>query len=303
MVWSAALCIIHGHKLVEGADTTACYLSCCLRRVLMTLDPRAAHALLSDIFTCTVAATVTAGGELANVAPHVAEQLLKLLPVSYLFCAGIEDTQRMLQTLVERSILTVVQYGGETSSPELPARSPRQQGATSVGCAVAVLYAVAGSEDVGSTSATADQCVEWLAVRSNVTNNVALGTALLRWISSVSEHIQTLLCGNGASAPSEGRLNRASALLDAIAVLQRCFWSHRIPRAVQAILCKAALCCLRAATATVPQCSHCGPRDRFVMTAMEYAADAMRLVGGPTIAEQSIEVWGILAQQLSLTWR
>jgi hypothetical protein len=256
----------------------------------MTLDPRAAQALLSDILTSTGDGT-TAGGEGAKVPPHVAEQLLKLLPVAYLFCAGAEDTQRMLQALVERSILTVVQYGGETSSPELPARSPREQGATSVGCAVAVLYAVAGSEDVGSTSATADQCVEWLAIRSNVTNNVALGTALLRWISSVSEHIPTLLCGHGAPAPSEGRVNRASALLETIAVLQRCFWSHRVPRAVQCMLCKAALCCLRAATATVTRCSQGVPRDRFIMAAVEYAADFMKMIGGPAIAEQSIEVY------------
>jgi hypothetical protein len=294
MVWSAAVSIIQGHKPDEGADRTAYYLSRCLRRVLITLDPHAAHVLLSDLFACTVAASVTAGGELANVAQHVAEQLLKLLPVSYLFCAGVEDTQRMLQTLVERSILTVVQYGGETSSPGLPARSPREQGAApelSVGCAVAVLYAVAGSEDVGSTSATADQCVEWLAVRSNVTNNVALGTALLRWISSVSEHIQTLLCGHSAPAPSEGRVNRASALFETVAVLQRCFWSHRVPRAVQCMLCKAALCCLRAATATVTRCSQGVPRDRFIMAAVEYAADFMKMIGGPAIAEQSIEVY------------
>jgi hypothetical protein len=181
-----------------------------------------------------------------------------------------------------------------------------KKSAINIGCAIALLRASSGYLDSTDALAEASRCDLWRETRVPITSNAALGTALLRWISSLSAHIKVLIPpppprsssssssssntnisneerkdAQGAASSSGHinlhRLERVEALAEALAALVQCLWSHSVPRGVQGILAVAAKACTEATVNIIlslnRHASHHGARGTHHQHDLHYAVE------------------------------
>jgi hypothetical protein len=263
----------------------------CVRAILLAVEDATSVWLIHQILSgCNNGEEV---GNCGTALPSVAEALVVAIPVTHFLCREACAARQMVERLIAQSVRTIEQFGGEVSGGE------GVGGGISVGCAVAVLRTLAGREDGSLLSACAAQSAAHAGVMSKVISNAGLGTTLLRWVSSLSEHVRTLLCsgtqGSGACQVNLHRVSRAQALVATLMSLLGCFWSHKLPRAVQQIVGKSVVCCLAAASTLVEQSAALSypaveSVSAVVLSLMQYASLGLKVISSGNIVDKSIEV-------------
>jgi hypothetical protein len=271
----------------------------CLRAVLLAVEDGSSSWLLRKIVTSCGSVPEDgreAGVEAGNVGiltAAVAEALVGAIPVTHLMCRDGWATQQIVKQLVAQSARTIEQLGGEAGGGEGASEG------LSVGCAVTVMRAVAGRDDGTIVSSGAAQSAVHARTIGIITNNASLGTTLLRWISSLSEHARTLLCSfaQGSAGPINlHRVSRVQTLVRTLTTLIACFWSHKLPRAVQQIVGKSVVCCLAAANTLVEQGGQLRNQPaqelvgETVLALMQYASLGLRIISAGNVVDKSIEV-------------
>lgn len=263
---------------------------CCVRDTVSTM--RTMLQVVDEDTLCALLPEVLSVGRGTSGLPSaVCEMLLSHLPIAYIVSTGNAATVRMLHAMLEQAVFTVEQYGGSTG--ELNGRNGGYSG-LQIGTAISLLIATAGCYNSNRGSAEALQQDAWRACLDSVKSNVGVGTSLLRWISSLSEHIRTLLCFGAGDVINMARVQRVFDMASDLTALVKCLWSHSVPRAVQQVLVKASRSCLEAATRVLQATSRDATEGRLLSASalqlMEFATAVMKVVAGPTFSEKSLEV-------------
>jgi len=239
----------------------------------------------------------------------VKEVILSALPVSYLMSLDGDPCQEIVVALLGQCVASIESYAGApTSGTTHSAGSSAISDTIEIGSAVAVLRASSGYFDTAGMLAHASQSAAWRQAREPILGNINLGTALLRWISSLSDHVKVLLpsaeatTGAALSGLNMHRVRRVEGLVSALTALVQCLWSHAVPRAVQGILARASKCCAETALCvlTSQRYTHNDDCDAVsslselsskVVSKLLHCVGAMlKIVGSPSFSEKSIEV-------------
>lgn len=298
-----------------------------VRAVLLVVDNRTGRELVQEILT--FAQVLNPLGDDGSISPcmrsiwpvQVREGILAYLPLAHIVRDGSEDTVLMLRHVAQKSVQEIERFGGAAagaaSSTGFVAHGEgvaQVWDGIQVGSALSVLVATAGFHSSARGAAEALQRVHscWRECLESLRGNVFVGTSLLRWISSLSEHIQTLALagddrasgggvgGKGGAGLNIARVQRVSSVAAVLTALVRCLWSHSVPRAVQQVLSKAAASCCEAVhrlLAVQPSASRHGSDQVLVSNTavqlMEFITTTMKVVVGPNFSEKSIEVGNI----------
>lgn len=279
-----------------------------LRAVLLVAGSGPRRELLGDMLA--LAGLPLAGP--TQHAPHtqcaaqsVKELVLSTLPVAYLLSLEGDPCQELTVRLLGQSVASIESYAGApgSGSSGQAGSSAHSSSVMEIGSAVAVLCASSGYLDTVNILAHASQSASWRQAKEPILGNISLGTALLRWISSLSDHIKVLL---PSADPTRGlnmhRVGRVEGLVSTLTALVQCLWSHAVPRAVQGILARAAKCCAETALSllTSQNEAHYGDGGassigvelvaRVVTKLLHCVGSALKIIGSPSFSEKSIEV-------------
>jgi len=281
-----------------------------LRSVLVVVGGESRYELLLNILRLAevpLPQHVVLSSDTQRVSQEAREAILSALPVTYVMSLDVGPSQHLLVVLLQQSVASIESYAGAPGSGTIS--DLEGSGSVEIGCAIAILRASSGYLDSVGLLAQAGQSDAWRQVREPILTNIALGTALLRWISSLSDHIQVLLPpvegvgGAAGSALNLHRLGRVEGLVSTLTALVQCLWSHPVPRAVQGILARVAKCCAETAfsvlssQALCPVITDSGTKsaqaalvERVVTKLLLCVAATMKIIGSPSFSEKSIEV-------------
>lgn len=266
-----------------------------LRAVLLIVGRTPRYELLCAILRLSDVSVLDAGNSSsAHVPQSVQERLLAVLPVTHLLSLEEEDpSQKLVSKLLAQSVASIESYAGAQGSG-----NRAENGVIEIGRALSILWASSGYMEASGVVSKAGQCNGYRRAREPIVRNISLGTAILRWISSLSQHIKILLPSPGDTTNSSTELNihrlsRVERLVDTLTALVQCLWSHAVPRAVQDILAQAAKCCAETAVSVLSHDVRAKSDAELVVNAVDKllrcVATTLTVIANPSFSEKSID--------------
>eukprot|EP01032_Pedospumella_encystans_P013784 gene13784-15855_t len=270
-----------------------------LRTVLLVVGKTPRYELLCAILRFSDVTVLEAGNSSSahgssQVPQAVQERLLAVLPVTHLLSQEEEDPgQMLLSKLVAQSVASIENYAGAPGSG-----SRAENGFIEIGRALSILRASSGHMEASGVVSKAGQCNGYRQAREPIVRNISLGTAILRWISSLSQHIKILLPSPADTTSSSTelnihRLNRVERLVDTLTALVQCLWSHAVPRAVQDILARAAKCCAETAVSVLSHDVRAKTDAELVVNVadklLRCVATTLTVIANPSFSEKSVD--------------
>ena len=281
----------------SGAEVESIALH--LRAVLLVVGKTPRYELLCAILRFSDVSVLEAGNsssvhDSSHVPQSVQERLLAVLPVTHLLSLEEEDpSQKLVSKLLAQSVASIESYAGAPGSG-----NKTEYGFIEIGRAVSILRGSSGYMEASGVVSKAGLCNGYRQAREPIVRNISLGTAILRWISSLSQHIKILSPSPADTTSSSTELNihrlsRVERLVDTLTALVQCLWSHAVPRAVQDILARAAKCCAETAVSVLSHDVRAKSDAELVVNAVDKllrcVATTLTVIANPSFSEKSID--------------